>query len=90
MQLGKISKALTKWIMSSEYQEILTEMEGIENSAQNIQQMTEKKVNYELNYAKNIKSELTKIHQKNINACSFLNNLEELLKGEKADSKEKA
>ena len=87
MQLGKIAKALAKWITSREYQNILTEMAGIENSALNIQQLTEKKVNYELNYAKNVKNELTKIHQKNLNACSFLKNLEELLKDNKAAAK---
>ncbi len=85
MQLGKVSKALAKWIMSSEYQNILTEMAGIENSAQSIQQITEKKVNYELSFAKNVKNEITKIHQRKLNACSFLKNLEELL-GEKAAS----
>jgi len=86
MQLGKVSKALAKWIMSSEYQNILTEMAGIEDSAQGIQQLTEKKVNYELSFAKNVKNEITKIHQRKLNACSFLTNLEELLRGEKAVS----
>ena len=83
-KISMISKALAKWITSQEYRNLLSEMERIDESREKIQDFVDKKVNYELTFEKNVKSELTKIHQRNLNASSFLINLEELLQNKES------
>ncbi len=87
MQYGKISKALAQWLTSDEHRNLVTELDKIDSSQGAIQALTEKKINYELNFQKNVNTELTTIHRSKLNACSFLVNLEELLHNPEGKSK---
>ena len=79
MQFGKVSKALAQWLTTDEHRNLMTELDKIDSSQGTIQDLIEKKINYELNFQKSANTELTKIHRSKLNACSFLVNLEELL-----------
>jgi len=80
MQTAKISKALAEWITGNQYKQIIQEMQMIDEIRQSVEDSTTKLVDYVIKHGKNTRSLMTKIHQRVSNSCSFLSDLENLLK----------
>jgi len=81
MQVGKISKALIKWISGNEYKEILDTLGGIKNCSEETEDVLLNMQEYVERHVKKASDKQKKIRQQVLNAGSLLSGLKDLLKG---------
>ncbi len=89
MQIGRISKALVKWISGNEYQEILNTLETIKTSSEETDGVLLQMQDYVDRHVKKGCDKQKKIRQEVLNAGSLLTGLKDLLKTSTQGDEEK-
>jgi len=80
MQIGRISKALVKWISGNEYQEIQTTLDEIKTSSEETDGVLLQMQDYVERHVKKASDKQKNIRQQILNAGSLLTGLKDLLK----------